>query len=270
MKLNLKKLSLALVLTLSLFTMILVSCSNKEADKKDDGSAKPAATEKTKLSVFAAASLKESLNEIEKDFESKENCDLVFNLAGSGTLANQIVQSDEADVFISASKKHMQIVTDKGAAENPVDLFKNKLALIAPKDSTTVNSVEDLSKIKKIALGETESVPVGKYSKEALTNLKLWDGMEKGQKIVYGKDVKGVLHYVELGEVDAGIVYESDAKSSDKIKIVTTFDESLHSKIIYPAAVIKESKHKDLAEKFIKYIQENPEKFEKNGFIVIK
>lgn len=266
MKFNMKKLGLTLILTLSLFALVLTGCSSNSTEKKAETSEKPAAT----LRVFAAASLKESLNAIQKDFEAKENCKLEFNLAASGTLANQIIQADVADVFISASKSHMKIVADKDMATDQVDLFKNKLALITPKDSTTIKSAEDLSKAKKIALGETKSVPVGKYSEEALTKLKLWDSMNKDKKIVFGKDVKAVLNYVELGEVDAGIVYESDAKTSDKVNVVTTLDEALHSPIIYPATVIKNSPQKDLAAKFIKYIQENPEKFEQNGFIVIK
>lgn len=265
MKFNFKKLSLAIVFTIALFSLVFVSCSSSTT--KED---KPAASKETTLRVFAAASLKESLNEIKADFESKENAKLEYNLAASGTLANQIVESDVADVFISASKSHMKIVSDKDLAENETDLFKNDLVLIAPKDSTKVNSIADIAKVKNIAIGETKSVPVGKYSQEALTNLKLWDSLEKDKKIMLGKDVKAVLTYVETGEVDAGIVYKSDAVTSDKVKVVATFDAKDHSPIVYPAAIIKNSPSKDLAKKFLDYVKANADKFEKNGFQVIK
>lgn len=259
-----KKLNLSIILALIVSCFVFVSCSGAKDATKD------AAKETPTLRVFAAASLKESLDTIKDEFEKKEGVKLEYNLAGSGTLANQITQADVCDVFISASKKHMQIVSDKNLASKPVDLFKNKLVLITPKENNKVKSIEDLSKVSKIALGETESVPVGKYSKESLTKLNLWDSLEKSQKIVFAKDVKSVLNYVETGEVDAGIVYLSDANSSDKVNVIATFDESTHSPIIYPAAVIDNSPQKDLAEKFLAYIKENADKFEKNGFIVIK
>lgn len=264
MKFKSKKISIAVVLMIAIFSLVFASCSNTKEPSE------PKKTEATTLHVFAAASLKESLNEIQKDFETKENAKLEYNLAGSGTLANQIVNSDACDVFISASKSHMKIVSDKKLTEDEVDLFKNKLVLITPKEGSSVKSIEDLSKAKKIALGETASVPVGKYSKEALTNLKLWDGLEKDDKIMYAKDVKSVLNYVETGNVDAGIVYASDAKTSDKVNVVATIDEGNHSPIVYPAAIINTSKNKDLAKKFLSYIKEHSDVFEKNGFIVIK
>ena len=259
-----KKLNLSIILALIISCFVFISCTGAKDATKD------AAKETPTLRVFAAASLKESLDDIKADFEKKEGVKLEYNLAGSGTLANQIVQADVCDVFISASKKHMKIVSDKNLASKPVDLFKNKLVLITPKDGNKVKSIQDLSKVSKIALGETESVPVGKYSKESLTKLNLWDSLEKDKKIVFAKDVKSVLNYVETGEVDAGIVYLSDANSSDKVNVVATFDESTHSPIIYPAAVIDNSPQKDLAEKFLNYIKENANKFEKNGFVVIK
>lgn len=265
MKLNFKKLSLAIVFTIALFSLVFVSCSSSTPKEE-----KPAEKQATTLRVFAAASLKESLNEIKSDFESKENAKLEYNLAGSGTLANQIVESDVADVFISASKSHMKIVSDKALAENETDLFKNKLVLIAPKDSTNVTSISDISKVKNLAIGETKSVPVGKYSEEALKNLKIWDRLQKDKKILMGKDVKAVLAYVENGEVDAGIVYLSDSVTSDKVKVVATFEDKDHSPIVYPAAIIKNSPNKDLAQKFLDYVKANPDKFEKNGFTVIK
>lgn len=271
MNLKFKKFNLVFMSIFIIFSLALVSCSGGDTPAKEQTNTTEKSQEQkseTTLRVFAAASLKESLNEIKSDFEAKENVKLEYNLAASGTLANQIVQADVCDVFISASKSHMKIVSDKNLASDEMDLFKNKLALITPKDSTEIKSIDDLSKAKKIALGEPESVPVGKYSKEVLTNLKLWDGFEKDSKIVYGKDVKAVLNYVETGEIDAGIVYLSDTVNSEKVNVVTTFDEKDHSPIIYPAAVITNSPNKEIGQKFLDYIKANPDKFEKNGFIV--
>lgn len=270
MKQNFRKLSLTFLSILMVFSLLFVSCSNSNTKNDTPPKDKASTEQKTNLRVFAAASLKESLNEIKSDFESKENVTLEYNLAASGTLANQIVQADVCDVFISASKKHMKIVSDKNLASNEIDLFTNKLALITPKDNTTIKSIEDLSKAGKIALGEPESVPVGKYSEEALTKLNLLENFKKDSKIVQGKDVKAVLNYVETGEVDAGIVYLSDTVNSDKVNVVATFDEKDHSPIIYPAAIISNSPSKEASQKFLDYIKANPDVFEKNGFTVNK
>lgn len=261
-----KKLGLAFLSILMIFSLVLVSCSKNDSSTEE----KPSIEKTTILRVFAAASLKESLNEIKYDFESKENIKLEFNLAASGTLANQIVQADVCDVFISASKKHMKIVSDKNLASDEINLFTNKLALITPENNTTIKSINDLSTAEKIALGEPESVPVGKYSEEVLTKLNLLENFKKYSKIIQGKDVKAVLNYVETDEVDAGIVYLSDTVNSDKINVVATFDEKDHSPIIYPATVISNSPNKEVAEKFLDYIKSNANKFEKNGFTVNK
>lgn len=261
-----KKLSLTFLSILMVFSLVFVSCSKNDAPTGE----KPSKEKTTTLRVFAAASLKESLNEIKSDFESKENIKLEFNLAASGTLANQIVQADVCDVFISASKKHMKIVSDKNLASDEIDLFTNKLVLITSKDNTTIKSIKDLSEAEKIALGEPESVPVGKYSEEVLAKLNLLENFKKNSRIVQGKDVKAVLNYVETGEVDAGIVYLSDTVNSDKINVVATFDEKDHSPIIYPATIISNSPNKEVAQNFLDYIKSNANKFENNGFIVNK
>ncbi|MBD0345494.1 MAG: molybdate ABC transporter substrate-binding protein, partial [Coleofasciculus sp. Co-bin14] len=133
-----------------------------------------------------------------------------------------------------------------------------------------ISDFKDLSsdRIKKIALGEPKSVPAGKYAEEVLTSQKILDKVKV--KSVLAKDVRQVLNYVETGNADAGIVYLSDAKSSDKVKVVATASEQSHAPVVYPIAVLKTSKNVDAAKEFVQFLSSDTAKvvFEKQGFTV--
>lgn len=239
----------------------------------------PAATkapEPVELSVSAAASLADSLNEIKKLYAAKAgHVKLTYNFGASGTLQQQIEQGAPVDLFLSAGRKQMDALAGKqlieaGTAKN---LLLNELVLVVPADSKlTVGKIEDVSdaEIKKLAVGTPESVPAGSYAKETLTYYKLWDSLKP--KIVLTKDVKQVLSYVETGNTEAGFVYKTDALASAKVKIALTVDPQSHSAIEYPIAIVKAAKNKKEAESFYRYLQtkEAQDVFVKYGFSLPK
>ncbi|UWG97064.1 molybdate ABC transporter substrate-binding protein [Dehalobacter sp. DCM] len=249
--------------------LVLSGCSNSgktpsgaQANNSDSG-------QKKEIIIMAAASLKGALTEIETDYESKNSgIDLTFSFASSGTLQQQIEQGAPADVFVSAGKKQMDALEDGNllVSGTRLDLLGNDLVLIVGKDNTTITRFEDLSKASKIGMGTPESVPAGKYAKESLTHMGLYDQLQS--KLVLAKDVNQVLTYVESGNVDAGFVYTSDAMSSDKVKTVATAPAESHSAITYPGAVIAASKNQTEAKAFLDYLSSSEAKtiFKAYGF----
>lgn len=224
------------------------------------------------ITVSAAASLKDVMQDIKKAYETEVKSDsLIFNFGGSGALQQQIENGAPTDVFISAAPKQMDALVSKGLIENgtKLNIVTNEVVLIIPKTSKSkISSYNGLSDagIAKIGCGEPASVPVGQYSMEVFKNLGITDKVVG--KLVYAKDVRAVLNWVETENADAGIVYRTDAITSDKIKIVCAAPKGSHSLIIYPAAVISESKLKDSASKFVKFLKSAKAKeiFVKYGF----
>lgn len=216
-------------------------------------------------------SLKDALDEIKQHYE-KEHPDvsLTFNYGSSGSLKRQILQGAPVDLFFSAAIEPYNELVEKGIIEEGTNLLGNELALIVPKNNSSIKRFEDLAaeEIHKMSIGTPETVPAGLYAKETLERMNLWEAVES--KLVYAKDVRQVLSYVETGNVDAGIVYKTDALVSDKVKIAATADESIHAPIMYPVGVIKESQNYDATKSFYQYLQsENAIKvFEAYGFSV--
>lgn len=226
------------------------------------------------LTISAASSLKDAMEEIKLNFiKENPNVNVIFNYGASGSLQKQIEQGAEVDLFISAAAKQMDALEESGMIieDTRKNLLGNRIVLVIPKDSVTVSDFKVLTddKVKKIALGEPKSVPAGQYGEEVLKNLNLLDAVKP--KVVYGKDVKEVLTWVETGNADAGIVYETDAKASDKVKIAAEALEDSHSPIVYTAAVMKDTKKIDEAKAFINYLYSPKAKlvFEKYGFIFL-
>lgn len=223
------------------------------------------------MTVSAAASLKDALAEIQR-FLSEQVTDttVTYNFGASGALQQQIEQGAPADVFISAAKKQMDALQQKGLLLNDtrINLLKNQVVLIVPKNSSGITSFEDLrsDRVNRVALGEPKSVPAGQYAEEILTALKLDQAVKP--KAVYAKDVRQALNYVETGNAAAGIVYLSDAKQSNAVKVVATAAENLHSPVIYPIAVLKNSKSPQNAKSFVRFLSGDRAKtiFEKYGF----
>lgn len=250
---------------------LTISCS-----QTTDGSSSEPTTSPINLTLSAAASLKDAMAEIKPIYEQKKpNTSLTLNLASSGSLRQQIEQGAPVDVFISASPSHLNMLQEKGLIvdETRRNLLKNQIVLIVPNENTAaVNTFQDLTKntIQNISIGEPESVPAGKYGKEVLTFLGIYETLEP--KIVFAKDVRQVLNYVATGNVDAGIVYRTDTNASDAVKIVANAPDDSHTPVVYPIAVIKDSKNIEAAKEIEEFLftPEAKAVFEKYGFIVLQ
>ena len=240
--------NIATILTLSLITSLgIVGCNSSDTKNKDSES-----QEAVELNISAAASLKEAMEKIEEEYKKvNENVTLVVNYGASGSLQQQIEQGAPCDVFISAGQKQMKALDEASLLLEGTykDLLENDLVLIAPKDSD-VSNLDDLitNKVKHIAVGEPSSVPAGKYADEVLVNLDLKYKIK--DKLVFAKDVKEVLAWTQSGNAEVGFVYYSDTINTDNIKIVETTPSTSHSAIVYPIAVIKESKKPEAAKEF--------------------
>jgi len=226
----------------------------------------------TELTVSAAISLKDALDEA-KQIYTKEHPDvaIAINYGASGTLQLQIEQGAPVDVFLSAAPKQMDALETKGLllAGTRKDLLQNEVVLVAPKDSKLgLRSFQDLTRtdVKQVALGEPTTVPAGQYAKETLTSLGIYDTVNA--KAVLAKDVRQVLTYVETGNVDAGIVYATDAASSSKVTVVATAPPKSHAPVIYPGAVIKASKNPEAAKSLLDFLAgpRGAAVFQKYGF----
>lgn len=227
----------------------------------------------TEIIVSAAASLTDAMNELIVAYQKvAPDVKVTPTYGSSGSLQKQIEQGAPADLFFSAAPKQMNALQQQGliATETRVDLLENSVVLIVPKGNKIgLTKFEELAtpKVKQIALGEPTSVPVGQYSEDIFKNLALLDAV-KG-KAVYAKDVRQVLTYVEMGEVDAGIVYATDATISDKVQVVAVAAAGSHAPIVYPAAVVKASTNPKAAGAFLQWLKSPAAKtvFQKYGFV---
>ena len=245
------------LLILLSFAYLFIGCSGEE------------------LIIFSAMSLTDALTEVSQHFGAVRNVKVYCNFAGSATLQRQIEKGAPADVFISASPKQIDVLQQKGLIdkESRRAILNNRLVLVAPLNTAlAMTDVGMLAQdaIRRIAIGEPHSVPAGIYGKEALTHLELWDAIQP--KLIPTTDVRSALAYVEYGEVDVGIVYQTDARLSRKVKVVYQFPRSSHSPIVYPAATLRNTGHKVLAQEFLEYLQtaEVAAIFQKYGFSVVK
>ena len=209
----------------------------------------PAAAEDKTLTVFAAASMKNALDDIDAAFTAKTGVKVSASYAASSTLAKQIEQGAPADIFVSADTDWMDYAISKKNINEPtrVNLLGNSIVLIAPKDSkidnVTIGQGFDLAKLAgdgKIATGDVKSVPVGKYAKAALEKLGAWQAAEP--KFAMAESVRAALTLVARGEAVLGIVYSTDAKVEPGVKIVGTFPADSHPPIIYPVAATSTAK----------------------------
>jgi molybdate transport system substrate-binding protein len=234
-------------------------------------SSSPAASNQD-ITVSAAVSLKDALDQIAQLYRAeKPGVAVHFNLGGSGTLRRQIEQGAPVDIFIAASPEEMDKLAAKGRLLSGTrrDIAANEVVLIAPAGSTNVQSFEDLAqpRVKLIAIGEPNTVPAGMYARQALTHLGMFDRLKP--KFVLAKDVRQVLTYVATGNVDAGIVYATDARISTKVKVIATEPPSSHSPALYPAAVIKSSRNPAGAREFLNFLlgPRSQGVFQKFGFL---
>lgn len=249
-------------LTFFMLICFLSGCTQKSQDKAPHNG--------ESITICAAVSLKEALDEIKPEFEKNRTITLTLNLSASGTLQKQIEEGAPADLFISAGVKQMDALDSKNLIDKSSrkDLLKNRLVLVVSKEyKDKIKNVGDLLYINaKISIGEPLTVPAGQYAKESFINMNIWDSLK--DKIVYTKDVKQALTYVEKGETAAGVVYNSDATTIKESIVVQVFEDNTHSPITYPAAIISQSKNKDSAKAFLDYLltDEAQQVFKKYGF----
>lgn len=232
------------------------------------------AREQINLTISAAASLQDAAKEIEQVYTKENpNVTLTYNFASSGALQKQIEEGAPVDLFISAGQSQMDALEEKGLIieDSRSDLLSNDLILIAGKDRP-LTGFDELTgdQVNKISIGAPESVPAGKYAQEALTGMGLWDALQP--KLVLAKDVRQVLTYVETGNVDAGLVYHSDALMGDNIKVVAAAPADTHKPIVYPMAIIKNTKQQAATEAFMDFLYgpEAREIFARYGFKTLK
>ena len=268
--------------TMCSMVLSLAGCGTSQATETKENAEAAEVT----LNVFAAASMTETLTEIQEMYkEVAPNVTLVFNFDSSGTLKTQIQEGADCDVFISAAQKQMnQLDKDADPEVNTegldyvlegtrINLLENKVVLAVPDGNPKgIESFADLGtdKLSLLALGN-EDVPVGQYSEEILTNLGMLDQLEQENKITYGSNVKEVTTQVSEAAADAGIIYATDAYSAG-LPVAAQADDTMCKQVIYPAAVLNISENQDAAEAFLDYLKTDDcmKVFEEVGFIAVK
>ena len=277
---NFKK--IAMTALAGLMLVATVGCSNKNendnksnADMSNSNVAKSNeatdTNDKKELTVFAAASMTEALEELKTEFEKENpNLSLTFNFDSSGTLKTQIDEGADCDVFVSAAQKQMDELEkeDKIDKETRFDLLENEVTLaVADGNEKEIKDFKDLEKdeVEKIALGNSD-VPVGQYSEEILKNLGIWDKIQ--DKVTFGSNVKEVTSWVSEKVADCGIVYKTDAKTAGLQTVAIADDSMLENKVVYPAALLKNSKNPEEGKKYLEFLQgeKASEVLDKYGF----
>lgn len=241
----------------------LSACAAASLESRDSSS--------VNLTISVAASLQDAIKEIGNLYSQQvPTVKLTYNFGSSGTLQQQIEQGAPVDVYISAAERNMDVLEQKNLllSNTRRNLLQNEVVLITSKNNTDIEGFVELQRdvVNTIAIGAPESVPAGKYAQEVLDSLKLSKSLES--KFVFAKDVRQVLAYVETGNVEAGMVYSTDAQVSEQVKIIQTAPVNSHSPIIYPVAVVGDSKQPEIAQEFIQFLLSNEAKnaFIKYGF----
>jgi molybdate transport system substrate-binding protein len=233
----------------------------------------PAHAQDRTLTIFAAASMKNALDEVDAAYTKKTGIKVAVSYAASSALMKQIEQGAPADVFVSADLDWMDYGSQKKVIKDDtrVNLLGNKIVLIAPKDSklanVTIGPGFDLAKLAgdgRVTTGDVKAVPVGKYAKAALEKLGAWQAVEP--KMAMAENVRAALALVARGEATLGIVYETDAKVEPGVKIIGVFPEDSHPPIVYPVAATVTARPE--ANDYLAFLRSQAAKtiFEKYGF----
>lgn len=256
---SMKKL-LLVAIVLAVVVVSIGSCSAGFFDFLSGGNSTDTSLDGQEVNLAAAASLKNVFDDklipmFEKQYPGVK---VTPTYASSGDLQTQIENGLETDVFMSAANKQMNALVDKGIIDNSTNLqfLENKVVLIVPADSNSnISSFDDLKNVEgNIAIGDPESVPAGQYAKEVLNNTGIWDDVES--KLSLGTDVTAVLNQVAQGSAECGIVYATDAKSTDDVKVICEAPEdALKTPVIYPVASIKDTNDTDATKAFMDFLQ---------------
>lgn len=223
------------------------------------------------VTVSAAVSLKAALDTIVKIYEGQSADRIILNYGASGALQQQITSGAPVDVFFAASSQPVEALLRQGLAiaNTRRNLLSNELVLVVPSDNNRVHDFAALTKpeVKRIALGEPKIVPAGEYAEQVLSYLQLLDGIRP--KLVFAHNVRQVLSYVEANNVDAGIVYATDALESKKLRVVAHAKPQWHSKIVYPVVVLKNAPQVNAAKRLVHWLATSTARdvFNKFGFL---
>jgi len=206
------------------------------------------------ISVFAAASTREVIEQLAADFQKETGIAVTANFGPSSGLARQIEQGANADLFLSADESWADYLADKGLVAERRDLLTNKLVVIVPVEGAlAIKEMADLTKpeIHRLALAG-KAVPAGTYSRKALQSAGLWDQLK--DRVVEGGDVRAALAYVTRGEAEVGMVYATDAAGNSKVRIALEVNPKLHDPIRYPLVLIKQDQPHPAARRFYDYL----------------
>jgi molybdate transport system substrate-binding protein len=228
------------------------------------------------ITVFAAASLDETMNRLAADYSRQSGRQVAVSLAASSVLARQVEASGGADLFVSADEDWMDYLDKKSllAPGTRKNLLGNRLVLIAPAGASAITlrpgfdlkgALKGAQKNGRLAIADPATVPAGKYGREALTNLRAWDGVP----LAPAENVRVALAYVARGEAPLGVVYETDARAEPKVRVAAVFPAASHAPIRYPAALTKDARPE--AKGFLDYLSSQAARavFEKAGFTVL-
>ena len=276
----------AFLMVLCLCTCLIGGCAGNAAQTNEAATPETETSEPVELIVFAAASMTETMEEIAKTYEEQNsNIKITYNFDSSGTLKTQIEEGADCDIFISAAKKQMDqldITADKEVntdgldfvdTDTRIDFLENKVALAVPDGNPkNINSYDDMvaglkDKSILLAMGN-EDVPVGQYTQKIFAYYGLnEDELNKDAVLTYGSNVKEVTTQVSEAAVDCGIIYSTDAFSAG-LTVVDTATKDMCGQVIYPAAVLKGSKHPEEAKAFLDYLrtEDSSKVFESVGF----
>jgi molybdate transport system substrate-binding protein len=246
----------------------LAGCGTSSSDKTDATPQKPTGV----ATVFAAASTTNALDEIKAAFTQRTGTEVRASCAASSVLANQIENGADADLFLSADSAWADHVAGKMPVAQRRNLLGNRLVIVVASDSKLkVAKLEDLlsDEVIHLALGDPDAVPAGKYAKQALTRLGIWEKL-KG-KVASAEDVRQALNYVETGSAEAGIVYATDAAVSRKVRVAAEIPANMTDPVRYPLLLLKHETRNPSAEAFFDYLgsPEATKIFEKYGFVVL-
>ena len=227
--------------------------------------------------VFAAASLKNALDDAAAVFKEKTSVSVTVNYAASSALARQIEEAAPADILFSADLAWMDYLEEHGLIrkDSRVTLLGNAIVLVAPKDATATLAIEPGMEIGdllgtdgRLAMANVDSVPAGKYGKAALEHLGVWSDV--ADKVVQADNVRAALAFVASGEAPLGIVYATDAAAEPDVKVIGSFPEDSHPAILYTVALIASSTNPDAAA-FLDFLRSEAARpsFEKQGFVLV-
>lgn len=226
------------------------------------------------IAVFAAASLTDALKEIAVSYEKSSGHKIRFNFAASNTLAQQIQAGAPADVFFSADEAKMDALAAAGLISEGSrrNVLGNSLVVVTARDGPPIETLRDLTKpsIRYLSLADPAAVPAGIYAKALLEKEGCWDAVKS--KVVPAENVRTALAVVASGNAEAGIVYKTDTVISKEIKVALEIPAEQGPKIRYPVALLKDSRHKADAQRFLVYLTDknSTDVFKKFGFIVLE